>query len=289
MIVRPPIVVQGSKIDIFPHIKEYTNEFPYKRWVEPFMGSGAVALNLKPKYALMTDTNKHIIRLYQDIQDGVINSRDMKDFFLESKKELEEKGPDFFYKTREEFNKNPNSFLFMLLNKLSFNQLMRFNAKGYYNTSFCRDTGILRESLIEYLASIIDNVRQIIDNWEFKCQSYEFTLQELKGMDFVYMDPPYSGLHTTYYNKWTVEDSKNMFLKVIDKDFPFLLSLWYSYRERTNNLIDEFFSNNDVIKINHYYKVGGTSSRRISQAKEVIIIGNENERHRMLRRSLRKI
>ncbi|MGI8935615.1 MAG: DNA adenine methylase, partial [Phormidesmis sp.] len=40
------------------------------RWIEPFVGSGVVALNLSAERAILADTNKHIIKLYQDIQKG---------------------------------------------------------------------------------------------------------------------------------------------------------------------------------------------------------------------------
>jgi len=288
MITRPPIVVQGMKTSIVFSIKEYINNYPYKRWVEPFMGSGSVTLNIKPKYALLADTNRHIIQLYKDIQNKVVTKYNLYEFLLESKSELEERGDLFFYKKREEFNNNPNSFLFILLNKLSFNQLMRFNSKGKYNTSYCRRDDALSISLIDYITDLIENTYSTIYDWEFKLQDYTETFLELEDLDFLYLDPPYSGLHTHYYNSWSLEDSESLFNDLINLDYPYMLSLWYKHKEKTNSMVDQFFGFNDKIIIPHYYKIGGRPSRRIHSVEEMLILGKENKRHHMLRYSLKK-
>lgn len=35
------------------------------------------------------------------------------------------------------------------------------------------------------------------------------TLAQVKGDDFVYLDPPYIGRHTDYYNKWDDYNATN--------------------------------------------------------------------------------
>ena len=50
------------------------------RWIEPFLGSGVVALNLAPERALLADTNRHLIGFYQAIQAGDINRLTVREF-----------------------------------------------------------------------------------------------------------------------------------------------------------------------------------------------------------------
>ena len=66
----PPLKCQGIKTKLVGEIRKLAQAQEFDRWVEPFCGSCVVALNVQPKRALMTDTNLHIIRLYQEIQDG---------------------------------------------------------------------------------------------------------------------------------------------------------------------------------------------------------------------------
>ena len=66
----PPLKCQGIKTKLAGEIKKLAQAQEFDRWVEPFCGSCVVALNVQPKRALLTDSNVHIIRLYQEIQRG---------------------------------------------------------------------------------------------------------------------------------------------------------------------------------------------------------------------------
>src|SRR2546421_7880752 len=71
----PPIKCQGIKTKLVPFIFSSLQweGMGGARWVEPFLGSGVVALNLAPEHALLADTNKHIIGLYQATQRGELD------------------------------------------------------------------------------------------------------------------------------------------------------------------------------------------------------------------------
>ena len=58
----PPIKCQGIKTKLVPMILRRIDRDPEGVWVEPFLGSGVVALNVAPKRALLADTNPHLIR-----------------------------------------------------------------------------------------------------------------------------------------------------------------------------------------------------------------------------------
>src|SRR6185503_5944602 len=80
----PPIKCQGIKTKLVPFI---LNSIKWAatdnaRWIEPFLGSGAVALNLAPERALLADTNRHIIDFYKAIQGGKINPSIVREFLI---------------------------------------------------------------------------------------------------------------------------------------------------------------------------------------------------------------
>jgi DNA adenine methylase len=77
----PPIKCQGIKTKLVPFILaslRWNGEGG--RWIEPFIGSGIVALNLVPQRALLADTNKHIIGFYQAIQRGEMSRESARVF-----------------------------------------------------------------------------------------------------------------------------------------------------------------------------------------------------------------
>ena len=77
----PPLKCQGIKTKLVSAIQQVAATRNYSRWIEPFCGSGVVALNVQPKKALLCDTNLHIIRLYQGIQSGKITAATVKSLF----------------------------------------------------------------------------------------------------------------------------------------------------------------------------------------------------------------
>ena len=57
----PPIKSQGIKTKLVPWIKQIVPENFNGVWIEPFMRTGVVAFNIKPKKAILCDTNPHLI------------------------------------------------------------------------------------------------------------------------------------------------------------------------------------------------------------------------------------
>src|SRR5437773_6225641 len=105
----PPLKCQGIKTKLVGEIKKLAQSQKFDRWVEPFCGSCVVALNVQPKRALLTDSNIHIIRLYQDIQSGSLTPALAKTFLTEEGEKLRVGDETFYYTVRERFNAEPTS------------------------------------------------------------------------------------------------------------------------------------------------------------------------------------
>ncbi len=54
--------------------------WPEGLWIEPFLGSGVIALNAPHKRAVLTDSNLHIIRFYQAVKNGAIDGATIREF-----------------------------------------------------------------------------------------------------------------------------------------------------------------------------------------------------------------
>ena len=134
----PPIKCQGIKTKLIPFIFSSIewSDCRKGRWVEPFLGSGVVAFNLRPERALLTDTNRHIIGLYQAIQSGEINQEAVRNYLETEGDKLSQSGAEYYYAVRHRFNENGSPLDFLFLNRSCFNGVMRFNRKGEFNVPF---------------------------------------------------------------------------------------------------------------------------------------------------------
>ena len=67
--VVPPIKCQGIKTKLVPWIRAVVPSDFDGRWIEPFMGSGVVAFNIRPSRAVLADSNPHLVNFYAAIAE----------------------------------------------------------------------------------------------------------------------------------------------------------------------------------------------------------------------------
>lgn len=135
----PPIKCQGIKTKLINFISTSIEWNGEGRWIEPFLGSGTVVFNIQPQRATIADSNPHIIKFYQDIQNNVITPEQVREYLYEQGELLSQTGDgadSYFYEVRSRFNENPNSLDFLFLSRSCFNGMMRFNKKGGFNVPF---------------------------------------------------------------------------------------------------------------------------------------------------------
>ena len=280
-IIVPPIKCQGIKTKLVDFIASNINWDGKGRWIEPFLGSGVVLFNIRPKHALVADTNKHIIRFYQDIQSGKINEIVVREYLQEHGVRLFQKGKDYYYEMRSLFNQNGgDSLMFLFLNRASFNGLMRFNSKGEFNVPFNHKPERFRKGYITKIANQIGNIRKIIaeSDWEFKTATWEEILQLPEEKDFVYLDPPYIGRHTDYFNSWTEKDALALAKRTRLLPCGFALSMWKENKYRYNQHLIDAWSGLAMREFKHFYHVGPTESLR-NKITEVLAIKPEYAVH----------
>lgn len=271
----PPIKCQGIKTKLVPFIFRNIRwvESERARWIEPFFGSGVVALNLAPNRAILSDTNKHIIRFYQSIQKGEVTPSIVREYLISEGRKLEQKGEEYYYEVRERFNQKGYPLDFLFLNRASFNGLIRFNNKGEFNVPFCRKPERFSPAYITKIVNQVNWVaRQMRDkDWQFLVASWEQVLELAIPEDFVYIDPPYIGRHTDYYNRWDEEDAIRLARAVKDLPCGFAVSMWLQNRYRRNLHVDMYWSGMEIRVYTHFYHVGATEALR-HPMDEVLII-----------------
>lgn len=260
----PPIKSQGIKTKLAEWIATNAKEIDFERWVEPFMGTGVVAFNVRPKKALLCDSNPHLINFYKAIQNKEITSGLVKKFLIEEGQKLLETNGEHYYVVRNRFNEYGNSLDFLFLSRSCFNGMMRFNKKGGFNVPFCKKPNRFAQALITKITNQVENISQIIElgNYEFKHQDFKETLSELKKSDLVYSDPPYIGRHVDYFDSWSEEEEIILNNGLEFSNCKFILSTWLSNKYRTNDYVFSVWKDCYVSTKEHFYHVGGKETNR---------------------------
>ncbi len=271
----PPVKCQGIKTKLVPFIFANLEWTPGKegRWMEPFFGSGVVALNLAPERALLADSNRHIITLYKAIQNGSIQQAEVRRFLDEEGKKLKSRGAEYYYEVRERFNQTSSSLDFLFLNRSCFNGVMRFNRNGKFNVPFGHKP---QRFSAAYITKIVNQIgwvaKQMRDkDWEFRVADWRQTLAEVEDNDFVYLDPPYLGRHTDYYNSWSEAEASELALYTQKLSGGFAVSMWMANQYRHNPHIAEHWTDLEMRVCSHFYHVGASENLR-HEMREALLI-----------------
>lgn len=206
--MKPIIKWVGGKRELASKIREMLPPGfdPNKNtYYEPFLGGGAILLDLNPKEAVVNDINPELINMYQQIRDNVeVVIRELAKFDY-----LHEGDPEpklLYYDIRKDFNKCLGSNTptqaarFIYLNKHCFNGLYRVNSKGEFNVPF---NGKLTGA--SFHPEQLRDVSRQIQNVEFRCCDFADTLKSAEPGSFCFIDSPYAALTPTSFTDYTKE------------------------------------------------------------------------------------
>ena len=179
---RPILKWAGGKTQL---LKELIPRIPkhYNRYIEPFIGGGALFFALKPTNAIIADSNPELILTYQQLARNIEKVIEYLEQYTNTS--------ETFYKVRaqdwKELPKAEAAARMIYLNKTCFNGLYRVNRQGRFNTPFGRykNPNICD---IEHLHAASD----ILKNATIICGNYLDVLNKYASPgDFIFLDPPY--------------------------------------------------------------------------------------------------
>lgn len=211
--VRPILKWAGGKRQLLPELRPF---YPpvFTRYFEPFLGSGAVFLDLHNAGLLdgrpvfLSDINADIIGCYRTVRDDV----DAVIAALHAhERSYRSGGGAHFYKVRDgAFNPLRRDVhasddpadrytpalaaMLIFLNRTGFNGLFRLNARGAFNVPHGRNANprICDEETLRAWSQVLrrPGVRLTVS-------SFDVALERAGRGDFVYLDPPYAPLSGT--------------------------------------------------------------------------------------------
>lgn len=271
-----PLKSQGAKTRLVPWIRECIPQDFQGTWIEPFMGTGAVAFNIRPRRAVLADINEHVIAFYQAIQDDKITGdmvyEALKEYgwHLETGAHVKGKDEDFYYMVRERFNREHDLLDFLFLNRTCFNGVMRFNRKGEFNVPYCRNPHRLSEMHVRNVARQVAEVRERMVNMTFLRQDFLQTIAMAEAGDIIYCDPPYIERNATYRQAWTEKQECALFEALLYTPARFVLSTWLRDKNRENPYMERLWGRYHVLTREHFYCVGPKPENR-SNVTEVLV------------------
>lgn len=181
----------GGKTQLLPKLIEL-GIYGGRRYVEPFVGSGVVALNMPHEKIIIADTNPGVIALWNQIKNNKEFIADAAHYFNERYNNNEE----MYYIIRDEFNHSTTNYFlaaaFLYLNKHCFNGLCRFNSKGEFNVPYGHYKVNPKFPLNE-----LEVAAYMTQRMEIRECSFTDTFALIKKHDMVYCDPPYVPLSAT--------------------------------------------------------------------------------------------
>lgn len=164
--------------DIMPKVPK-----KYGKYIEPFIGGGALFFALNPEKAVIADSNPELINVYQQIVhnvDGVIA-------FLKQYKNTKED----FYEVRSldwvKLAKEEAAARTIYLNKTCFNGLYRVNKNGQFNVPFGKNKApkFCDEDMLQVVSEVLKKATILCDDYLSVLKEYA------EPGDFIFLDPPY--------------------------------------------------------------------------------------------------
>lgn len=163
---------------------EYLNT-EYERFIEPFLGGGAVFFKLCPKNAILGDANSELINAYSVIRD-IPN-----ELALVLKQHHEKHSKDHYYAVRssDPSDKLHSAARFIYLNRTCWNGLYRVNLNGKFNVPIGTKQKVLLDS-DDFLG-----VSSLLKNADLRAVDFESCIDDANSGDLVFVDPPYTVKH----------------------------------------------------------------------------------------------
>ena len=209
---KPFVKWAGGKGQLLDAFKQYypplLQKGYIKRYIEPFVGGGAVLFEILQKYnieeAFIFDINEDLINAYivikNDLDMLVEYLTSLEQRYLKSKIDVRR---EIYYEIRDEYNlcthKNKCNQMdveraaqFIFLNHTCFNGLYRVNRAGFFNvpSGDYKNPTICDEKNLYTISTLLQRVHIFVGDFRESINYIE------KG-SFVYFDPPYRPLNST--------------------------------------------------------------------------------------------
>lgn len=157
----------------------------FNRYIEPFLGAGAVFFYLQPPNALLGDANADLIAAYNGYK------LDWQRLKRSLQYHQRVHSDEHYYKVRESVPTNPIQLAsrMIYLNRTCFNGIFRVNLQGEFNVPRgTKNEVVLRSENFAAIAHALGKAK-------LRVSDFEELVDEARRGDLVFADPPYTVRH----------------------------------------------------------------------------------------------
>lgn len=309
--IRPFVKWAGGKGSLIEQLKNF---YPYElengtinKYVEPFVGGGAVLIDILQKYDVKEvyafDINMDLINCYNVIKSNVEElieelEKIEKEFLSFEEKErmayfayIRHTYNSYRLKENEVNVKRAKEFIF--LNRTCFNGLYRVNKSGNFNVPF----GKYKNPTI-CDSKNLRNLSELFKNVVFQYGDYKTSSKYIDKSTFVYFDPPYRPLSITSgftsYTKESFNDDNQKELANYYKELNLKkakLMLSNSNPKNTNkedNFFEEIYKGFYINEVSAKRMINANAQRR-GKISELLITNYKEKEDCILEDSIMKI
>jgi DNA adenine methylase len=166
---------------------QYSYLFPtnYDRYVEPFLGSGAVFFHLAPAKALISDSNAELINVYREVRSN------WEKVELALRRHHRNHGKKYYYaeRNRKRSATHEKAAQFIYLNRTCWNGLYRVNLRGDFNVP------IGTKSSVRLPTDDFKTIARLLRQATILASDFETVILQATEADFLFVDPPYITRH----------------------------------------------------------------------------------------------
>ena len=268
---RPFLKWAGGKRQLIQQLDEYIPK-EYNKYIEPFVGGGALLFYMLPQKAIIIDDNEDLMNCYRIIKNNVSELLELL------KEHVNEK--TYFYKVRA-LDRDEEKFATLsdvekasrtiFLNRCCYNGLYRVNSKGQFNAPFGRykNPKFCDEKNLNAVNITLQNVEIYKDTFD-KC------LELAEKDDLIYFDPPYHPISSTaYFTGYTKENFGREAQRKLFKTFKKLddMGCKVMLSNSHNDFIKKLYKDYNINIIYAKRAINSKASKR-GKIKELLILND---------------
>lgn len=289
---KPFVKWAGGKTQLLPVIrdnlpKKELTDGTIKKYIEPFVGSGALLFDIVTSYpqieeVYIFDINPELINTYRVIKNNVCALisllKKFENTFIPLNTEDRKK---YYYEVREQFNENMDGFSinlpkkglaeraaqFIFLNRTCFNGLYRVNKKGKFNVPM----GQYKNPTICNVDNLM-NTNKFLQIVSINLGDYKESENYIDSSSFVYFDPPYRPISKsssfTSYSKFDFDDQKqielsNYYTELSEKGAYLMLSNSDPKNiDSEDDFFDEIYKGFNINRVEAKRNINSKASKR---------------------------
>lgn len=274
--IKSPLNYTGGKFKLLPQLLEIFPE-DIDTFVDLFAGGGNVSVNVSAKHIVYNDFLWQVPEMLEEFKVcGAEKCIERIDEYI-THYELSKENKEGYLRLRKLYNSGEPMDPIMLYTLIcySFNNQIRFNGKQEYNMPFGKDRSSFNPALREKFINFVGRLQEI-DICFFSKDFRAVKVENLRGNDFVYCDPPYL-ITVASYNEnggWGEKDEQDLLDKldnINEAGVKFGLSNVLESKGRSNDILKNWAKKYRVNYLDHTYS-NCSYHKKDKQSKDVEVL-----------------